>query len=166
MSEGVALLTLIHTAISLLGIASGGVVIAAMLRGRELPRWTALFLATTALTSVTGFFFPFTRLLPSHVVGVVSLGVLAVVLFARYGRARQRGWARVFVIGSVLALWLNVFVLVAQLFAKVPVLHALAPTQTEPPFGVAQVAVLAAFVAVSVQAVRRKRQPALESNVA
>lgn len=154
---GLAVLTATHTGISLAGIASGLVVLAAMLQGRDIPRWTVLFLATTVLTSVTGFFFPFTRLLPSHVVGIVSLVALAVVLWARYGRAEQGRWAAVFVIGSVLALWLNVFVLVAQLFAKVPPLHALAPTQTEPPFGIAQLIVLGIFIALGLRAVRRAR---------
>lgn len=154
---GLAVLTATHTGISLVGIASGLVVLAAMLQGRDIPRWTVLFLATTILTSVTGFFFPFTHLLPSHVVGSISLVVLAVVLWARYGRVEQGRWAAVFVIGSVLALWLNVFVLVAQLFAKVPPLHALAPTQTEPPFGVAQLIVLGIFIALGVRAVRRAR---------
>lgn len=158
--RGLAVLTLVHTAISLVGICSGLGVLALMLEGRDNPSWTALFLSTTALTSVTGFFFPFTHLLPSHVVGVISLVVLAVVLYARYGRAERGRWAQAFVIGSVLALWLNVFVLVAQLFAKVPALHALAPTQTEPPFGVTQVVVLALFVVLGFKATRRTRTAA------
>lgn len=83
--------------------------------------------------------------------------MVALVLWARYGRAEQGRWAMVFVVGSVLALWLNVFVLVAQLFAKVPPLHALAPTQTEPPFGVAQLGVLAVFVVLGFRALRRSR---------
>jgi hypothetical protein len=154
---GVAVLTLVHTAISIVGICSGLGVLALMIEGRDNPGWTAVFLTATVLTSVTGYFFPFTRLLPSHVVGAVSLVVLAVVLYARYVRAEQGRWAAVFVIGSVLALWLNVFVLVAQLFAKVPALHDLAPTQTEPPFGITQVVVLAVFVVLGRQAVRRAR---------
>jgi hypothetical protein len=154
---GVAVLTLVHTAISIVGICSGLGVLALMIEGRDNPGWTAVFLTTTVLTSVTGYFFPFTRLLPSHVVGAVSLVVLAVVLYARYVRAEQGRWASVFVIGSVLALWLNVFVLVAQLFAKVPALHDLAPTQTEPPFGITQLAVLAVFVVLGRRAVRRAR---------
>jgi hypothetical protein len=155
--RAVAVLTLVHTAISIVGICSGLGVLALILEGRDNPGWTAVFLATTVLTSVTGYFFPFTRLLPSHVVGAVSLVVLAVVLHARYGRAEQGRWATVFVIGSVLALWLNVFVLVAQVFAKVPALHDLAPTQTEPPFGVTQLAVLAVFVVLGLRAVKRAR---------
>jgi hypothetical protein len=154
---GVAALTLFHTAISLVGIFSGLGVLALMMEGRDRPSWTTVFLITTVLTSVTGYFFPFTRLLPSHVVGAVSLVVLAVVLYARYVRAEQGRWARVFVVGSVLALWLNVFVLVAQLFAKVPALHDLAPTQTEPPFGVTQLVVLAVFVMLGLRAMKRAR---------
>ncbi len=156
MGGGLAFLTVTHTAISLVGIASGLVVAAAFLQSRELPRWTLLFLATTVLSSVTGFFFPFRHLLPSHVVGLVSLGILTVVLWARYAGSGRGGGSAVFVVGSVIALWLNVFVLVAQLFAKVPALHALAPTQTEPPFGATQVVVLAAFIVLGVQAVRRR----------
>ena len=153
--SAVAILTLVHTAISVIGICSGLGVLALMLEGRDNPGWTRVFLVTTVLTSATGFLFPFTHLLPSHVVGVVSLVVLAVVLYARYARAEQGRWAQVFVIGSVLALWLNVFVLVAQLFAKVPALHDLAPTQSEPPFGITQLAVLAVFVVLGFKATRR-----------
>jgi hypothetical protein len=154
---GVAALTLVHTAISLVGIFSGLGVLALMMEGRDRPSWTTVFLITTVLTSVTGYFFPFTRLLPSHVVGAVSLVVLAVVLYARYVRAEQGRWAAVFVVGSVLALWLNVFVLVAQLFAKIPALQTLAPTQTEPPFGLTQLAVLAVFVVLGFRPLRRSR---------
>ena len=159
---GLAVLTLLHTAISIVGICSGLGVLALMIEGRDNPGWTAVFLTTTVLTSVTGYFFPFTRLLPSHVVGAVSLVVLAVVLYARYGRAEQGRWRTVFLVGSVLALWLNVFVLVAQLFAKVPALHDLAPTQSEPPFGITQLVVLAVFVVLGLRAVKRARAaPAL-----
>jgi hypothetical protein len=157
MSDGLVLLTQVHTAISLVGIASGLVVLRGIFRGEMLPRWTAVFLATTVLTSVSGYFFPFHRLLPSHVVGAVSLIVLAVVIWARYGRAMEGRWARVYVVGAVVALWLNVFVLVAQLFDKVPALHALAPTQSEPPFGIAQLLVLAIFVVLGMRALRTTR---------
>ncbi|HEY1335070.1 MAG TPA: hypothetical protein VGF31_12495 [Myxococcaceae bacterium] len=163
---GVALLTLVHTAISLVGIGSGLGVLALMLEGRDNPSWTGLFLITTVLTSATGYFFPFTRLLPSHVVGAVSLVVLAVVLYARYVRGEQGRWARVFVLGSVLALWLNVFVLIAQLFAKVPALQALAPTQSEPPFGITQLLVLAVFVVLGLRASRRSRTAGAAARVA
>ncbi len=157
MSEGVVLLTRLHTAISLIGIGSGLVVVWGLFRGQPLPRWTAVFLTTTIATSVTGYFFPFRDLLPSHIVGAVSLAVLAVVLWARYGRGAQGRWGQVYVVGAVLALWLNVFVLVAQLFNKVPALHELAPTQTEPPFGVAELVVFGIFVLIGVRALRSTR---------
>lgn len=160
MSEGVVLLTRLHTAISLIGIGSGLVVVWGLFRGQPLPRWTAVFLTTTIATSVTGYFFPFRELLPSHIVGAVSLAVLAVVLWARYGRGAQGRWGQVYVVGAVLALWLNVFVLVAQLFNKVPALHELAPTQTEPPFGVAELVAFATFVVIGVRALRSTRHTA------
>ncbi len=160
MGEGVVLLTRVHTAISLIGIGSGLVVVWGILRGQLLPRWTAVFLTTTIATSVTGYFFPFRELLPSHIVGAVSLAVLAVVLWARYGRGAQGRWGQVYVVGAVLALWLNVFVLVAQLFAKVPALHELAPTQTEPPFGVAELVVFGIFVLIGGRALRSTRHTA------
>ncbi len=149
--------TLFHVAISLVGIAAGLVVLAGMLRGRNPDGWTSVFLWTTVATSVTGFLFPFQRLLPSHVVGILSLLILAVAIPARY-RFRLRGaWRRVYAIGAVIALYFNVFVLVVQLFLKVPPLHALAPTQKEPPFAVAQGLVLVAFLVAGVAAVRRFR---------
>ena len=155
MSDAVRLLTQVHTAISLVGIASGAVWLWGVLRGLALPRWTGVFLVFTILTSVTGYFFPFHRLMPSHVVGAISLVVLAVVLWARYGQPLMGGWGRVFVVGGVAALYFNVFVLVAQLFDKVPALHELAPTQSEPPFGVAQLVVLVIFVGLGIAAFRR-----------
>jgi hypothetical protein len=164
--SAVAVLTLVHTAISLVGIGAGMGVLALMLEGRDSPRWTSLFLTTTVLTSASGFLFPFTHLLPSHVVGAVSLVVLAVVLYARYGRGEQGRWTVVYVVGSILALWLNVFVLIAQLFAKVPALHDLAPTQSEPPFGITQLVVLALFVWLCVRAVKATRSAGLAPGVA
>src|SRR5262245_16415804 len=124
---GTTTLSLVHALISLVGIGSGLVALAGWLAGSRLEGWSYLFLVTTLLTSVTGFFFPFTRLLPSHVVGVLSLIVLAVVVYARFARRLERGWRATFVSGSIVALYLNVFVLVVQLFAKVPALRAMAP---------------------------------------
>jgi hypothetical protein len=149
--------TLLHVVISLLGIGSGLVVLAGLLRDRRLDAWTAFFLATTVATSVTGFFFPFVKLLPSHVTGVISLLVLAVALVARYAMGLAGPWRRTYAISAVVALYLNVFVLVVQLFLKVPALHALAPTQAEPPFAVAQGLVLVAFVGLGTAAARRFR---------
>ena len=147
-----ATFTLIHVAISLIGIGSGLVVAIGLIRGARLDSWTVIFLATTVATSVTGYGFPFERLLPSHIVGGISLLVLAVAIFARYGRRLAGGWRRVYVIAAVAALYLNVFVLVVQLFRRVPALQALAPTQSEPPFGIAQLVVLALFVGLGAKA--------------
>ena len=155
LGMSLAAYTLLHVAISLIGIASGFVVMYGFLKGRPLNSWAAIFLTTTALTSITGFGFPFTHLLPSHKVGIVSLIVLAVTIPARYVYHLAGPWRRIYVIGSTVALYLNVFVLVVQSFMKVPALHALAPTQTEAPFAVAQLIVLAAFVVLGTFAVKR-----------
>src|SRR6266550_3854360 len=121
--------TLVHVVISLVGIGSGFVVLYGLLTGKRLDRWTAVFLATTVATSVTGFGFPVHKLLPSHVVGTISLVVLAIAIPARYSFHLAGPWRRVYVIGAVTALYLNVFVLIVQSFLKVPALKALAPTQ-------------------------------------
>ena len=152
-----ATFTLVHVLLSLAGIASGFVVLAGLLTGKRRDRSTALFLATTALTSLTGFGFPFDHLLPSHKVGIISLLVLAVTIPARYLFHMQGLWRAVYVIGSGLALYFNVFVLVVQSFMKVPALKALAPTQQEPPFLVAQLIVLAAFIWLTARATKRFR---------
>jgi hypothetical protein len=142
--------TLVHVAISLVGIASGLVVLFGLIGGRRLEGWTALFLATTVATSLTGFGFPFDHLLPSHIVGIISLVVLGVAIVARYPLALAGRWRRAYVACAVLALYLNVFVLVVQAFLKVPALRAMAPTQSEPSFVVTQSTVLVLFVALGV----------------
>jgi len=147
--------TLFHVALSLVGILSGFVVVGGFLTAKRSNGWTALFLTTTVLTSVTGFLFPFHRFLPSHAVGIVSLLVLAVTIPALYVFHLAGRWRRAYVIGSVIALYLNVFVLIAQFFMKVPVLKALAPTQSEPPFLGTQVVVMLIFVVTGVLAAKR-----------
>lgn len=149
-------LTLFHVAISLIGIASGlFVLFRGLLASRRLPGWTAVFLWTTLATSVTGFFFPFVQFLPSHAAGIVSLLVLAVAIPALYAFRLVGVWRGIYVAGAVFALYLNVFVLVVQLFDKVPALNAMAPTQKEPPFLIAQGATLLAFVALGILALKR-----------
>lgn len=138
--------TLFHVALSLLGIIAGLVVVGGMLAGRLLDTWTHLFLVTTILTNATGFGFPSTAVLPSHIVGGLSLVILAVSVVARYQKHLSGGWRTIFVVTAVAALYFNVFVLVVQLFAKTPALQELAPTQSEPPFAISQVAVLLIFV--------------------
>jgi len=146
--------TTLHVIISLIGIVAGLVVLLGMLGGRQFGSLTAIFLATTVLTSATGFLFPFNKLLPSHVVGIISLGVLAIALLALYGLHLAGVWRWIYVAAAVLALYLNVFVGVVQAFQKLAFLQPFAPTQTEAPFIVAQVLVLAIFAALGVLAVR------------
>lgn len=149
--------TLVHVLISLAGIGSGLIVVYGLLAGRRFDRWTAFFLITTVATSVTGFFFPFHKLLPSHVVGIISLSVLAVAIVARYTFHLAGAWRRVYVVSAIVALYLNVFVLIAQAFEKVPALKALAPTQKEPPFLITQLVVLIVFVLLTIRAAKRFR---------
>ena len=150
-----ATFTLFHVVISLVGIASGLIVVYGLLTGKRLDTWTAIFLIFTVLTSATGFLFPFTHLLPSHIVGLISLVVLAFAILARYVLHLNGAWRLAYVISAMLALYLNVFVLVAQLFLKVPALKALAPTGKEPPFLIAQLTVMAVFVVLTVLAAKR-----------
>jgi hypothetical protein len=151
-----SLLVLLHTLISLVGIATGLVVLFfGFLAGQEVARWTTWFLISTALTSLTGFVLPATHFMPSHAVAILSLLLLAVAFFALYSKHLSGGWRRTYVITAVIALYLNVFVLVAQLFNKVPALKELAPTETEGPFKGAQAVVLLAFVVLGARAAIR-----------
>jgi hypothetical protein len=149
--------TEVHVVISLIGISSGIIVLAGMLGTHRFAGWTVLFLATTVLTSLTGFFFPFTHVTPAHVVGVISLVVLAVAILALYVYHLAGPWRWLYVAGATLALYLNVFVGVVQAFQKLPFLTRLAPTQSEPPFLVAQLAVLVIFGTLGILAARRFR---------
>jgi len=147
--------TFLHVLISLVGIGSGLVVMFGFLTGKRFDGLTAVFLITTVLTSVSGFGFPFDHLLPSHIVGIISLVILAVAIPARYLFQLAGSWRWIYVIGATTALYLNVFVLVVQSFMKVPALKALAPTQTEPPFLVAQSVVLVVYLGLTVLATKR-----------
>lgn len=151
------LYTLIHLLISLVALGAGFVVIGGMLAGRIFPRWNALFLAATIATSVTGFGFPFEKFLPSHGVAIVSLAVLAVAVWAYYGKRLAGRRRTIYVFAAVMAQYLNFFVLIAQLFLRVPALIALAPTQSEPPFAATQLVVLAAFVVVGLMTLKSFR---------
>jgi len=157
MIFGMPPLTFVHTLLSLIGILAGLIVLNGLLGSKRLPGWTLLFLATTIATSATGFLLPADHLLPSHIVGIISLVVLAIALLALYTRKLAGAWRAVYVVTAVLALYLNVFVLVAQLFLKVPALHALAPNGSEPPFAIAQGIVLVVFLIAGVLAVKRFR---------
>ncbi|MFY9681737.1 MAG: hypothetical protein WA416_17215 [Candidatus Sulfotelmatobacter sp.] len=152
-----ATFTLVHVLLSLVGIASGLLVVYGMLRAKRFDGATAIFLVTTALTSLTGFLFPVEHILPSHVLGVISLVALAIAIPARYALRLAGAWRAIYVVSAVLALYLNVFVLVAQIFMKVPAAHALAPTGKEPPFLIAQVVVMVIFVVLGIFAVKKFR---------
>src|SRR5271167_4469369 len=130
---GMSAFTLFHVALSLLGILSGLIVLFGLLTAKRLDGWTSVFLSTTVLTSVTGFFFPFHKLLPSHILGVISLVLLPIAIYARYGKKLAGAWNPIYSVTAVLAQYVNFFVLIFQLFLKVPALHALAPTQSETP---------------------------------
>jgi len=146
--------TLIHVILSLVGILAGAIVLLGMLASKRPNAWTKIFLATTVLTSVTGFGFPGDQILPSHIVGVISLVVLAIAIVARYLYRLDGKWRWIYVAGVVVSLYFNVFVGVVQAFGKLPFLSALAPTQSEPPFVVTQVVVLLIFVGLGIAALR------------
>jgi hypothetical protein len=150
--------TIIHVAISLVAIASGFIVVFGLISAKRLDGWTAFFLATTILTSVTGFGFPIVGVTPGIVLGVISLVVLALALYARYARHLAGIWRPIFVITAVIALYLNFFVLIVQSFQKVPALKALAPTQSELPFAIAQLVALGAFINLGYLATTRFRE--------
>ena len=153
---------LVHVIISLVGIAAGFIVMFGMLGSNRMPGLTALFLLLTILTSATGFLIPplvSEKLLPSHMIGVLSLILLAIACYALYGQKLSGSWRWIYVLTALLAQYFNVFVLVIQSFLKVGPLHALAPSvpPSEPPFAIAQGIVLVFFIIVIVGAVRRFR---------
>ena len=152
-----ATFTLVHVVISLVGIASGFIVLIGLFSSNRMSGMTALFLLTTILTSATGFLFPFTELLPSHIIAIISLVLLAIACIALYGMKLLGRWRPIYVVTAMVSLYLNVFVLVTQAFLKVPALHALAPSvpPSEPPFAVVQGIVLVLFVLATIRAVRR-----------
>ena len=155
LGMSISTFTLVHIVLSLTGIASGIIVLLGMLDAKRLGGWTMLFLATTVLTCVSGFFFPSDYVLPSHIVGIITLVALAAAVLAIYTYRLAGSWRWIYVIGAVVALYLNVFVGVVQAFLKLPFLQPLAPTQSEPPFLIAQLVVMAIFIVLGFLAVRR-----------
>jgi hypothetical protein len=147
--------TLFHVAISLIGVLSGLVVLYGMLNANRMSAMTMVFLVTTVLTSVTGFFFHRAHILPSHIVGIISLVLLAGAIAALYAFHLKGAWRPVYVITAVTSLYLNVFVLIIQMFLKIPMLHALAPKGSEPPFAAVQGIVLIGFIVLGYLSVRR-----------
>lgn len=160
MTTALASLTAAHVAISLIGLGSGFVLIAGLIRGKLPERASALFLATTIATSLSGFLFPIHQMTPGLVIGVISLVLLAFTVVARYFRALTGHWRPTFVITAIVAQYLNFLVLVVQLFLKVPALNALAPSQAEAPFVIAQLVTLVAFVLLGIFATRGFQQTA------
>lgn len=156
-------LTIFHVVLSLVAIGSGFVVAYGLLTSKLSSSVTKLFLITMAATSITGFFFPFHGFTPGQAVGILSLIVLLFAFLAIYRYHLAGGWRRTFTISAVLALYLNVFVLIVQLFRKVPALMALAPTQSEPPFQVTQLAALLICVAIGIRAATKNSQRAIRA---
>jgi len=157
LGMSLATFTALHVAISLIAIASGFVVVFGMMASRSLPAVTTTFMVTTALTSITGFMFPFKGVTPGIVLGVLSIVTLAIAAIARYARHLGGVWRGTWVITAAIALYFNFFVLIVQSFEKVPALHALAPTQSEGPFKIAQSVTLLVFIAITVLAFRKFR---------
>src|ERR1700720_1609521 len=161
MILGMSLSTFVtaHVIISLIGIVAGIIVMFGLLGSNKMPGLTAIFLLFTILTSATGFLFPFEKLLPSHMVGILSLVLLAIACFSLYVMKLAGPWRWIYVVTAMTSLYLNIFVLVIQAFLKVPALHALAPSvpPSEPPFAILQGIVLVFFVIVIIGAIRRFR---------
>lgn len=152
MILGMTPYTLFHVLLSLIGIFTGFIAVFGMIAGKRLDGLTAIFLTTTALTSITGFFFPFHGVTPGIIVGIVSLVILAAAIPARYVKHLAGAWRKIYAVTASIALYLNVFVLIAQLFMKVPALHAVAPNGNEPPFLISQVVVMAIFIVLTIAA--------------
>jgi hypothetical protein len=163
MLSGMTPFTISHVVLSLVGIFSRFVVVFCLLTSRLLDGWTSLFLVTTVLTSVTGFLFPVHHFMPSHVFGILSLIVLVIAIFVRYRRHLAGAWRRSCVISSMIALYLNVFILIVQLYEKVPALKVIAPTQSEAPFKVTQLTTLRLFIVLGILAAIRFRNEELRT---
>ena len=157
MIFGMPTYTFVHTALSLVALVAGFVVLSGLFRSERLAGWTMLFLAAILLTDATALGFPFTKFLPSHGVTIVSLVILAVTALALYVLRLRGAWRWIYAVGAVLTLYLDVFVAIAQSFGKIPALHALAPTGSEPPFLIAELAGMALFVVLAIVAVIRFR---------
>jgi hypothetical protein len=149
--------TILHVVLSLVAIVTGFIVVIGMIDGKRLPVWTALFLLTTVLTTATGFIFPFGGVTPGIVIGVLSSVLLVCALFGLYIRRLTQAWRWIYAVTAVAALYLNVFISIVQAFQKITFFQALAPTQSEPPFLIAQAVALAIVTVLGVVAVMRFR---------
>ena len=149
--------TIIHTLISLVAILTGFVVLFGLLTGNRIDAWTKWFLISAVATTVTGFFFPFHGITPAIKLGIISSVVLVITIYARYAKHLAGAWRWIYVVGASVTLYFNVFVGIVQSFEKIPALKAMAPTQSEPPFKLTQLVVLALFVILTLVAVIRFR---------
>ena len=161
--SGLAAFTAFHVLLSLVGIGTGFIAVFGLIGGRWLNLWMKIFLVTTILTSVTGFLFPFKGITPGIVIGIISLVALAISLYAVRVKKLAGGWRSAFVVTAVVAQYLNFFVLIVQLFEKVPALHALAPTGSEGPFKAAQITALILFVVLGFLATKNFRHAQLQT---
>ena len=157
LGMSLAAYTILHVLISLIAIGTGFIVLFGLLNGKLPSPWNTVFLVTTILTSLTGFGFPNTRLTPGIVLGILSVIVLAIAVLALYTFRLNGAWRRTYAITAMIALYFNVFVLIAQLFEHVPALHALAPTGTEGPFKIAQLLLLILFIVLITAAAKKFR---------
>lgn len=155
LGMSIAMFTTIHVILSLIGIGAGFVVLFEMIQGKYSGTWTTIFLSTTILTSLTGFPIPPFGLDPPRIVGILSLAFLAIAVAALYHFHFVNRWRWIYVVTSTAALYLNCFVAVVQTFQKIPFINVLAPTQSEPPFAIAQFAVLAILITLGALAVKR-----------
>ena len=155
MSNGLLIYTLFHVALSIVMLVAGIVVVNGLLRGRDTGRWIPVFLVFTFATNASGFAFPFVKLLPSHITGIIALVLLAAMLLAKYAFALAGFWRGVWAGGLVFSLFFDVFVLVAQAFGKILALGGLAPIASVPPFVITELVVLAVFIFLAVKAIRR-----------
>lgn len=155
MSVALDLLTVLHVGLSLVGLGAGFVVLRGFLTSERFDRATLIFLLTTIATSLTGFLFPFHGFTPALATGIISLLILPIAVYARYGRQMRGHWRWAYLLAATGALYLNTFVFIAQIFLKFPALRALTPNQNEPPFVVAQGVVFLAFIAMTIAALKR-----------
>lgn len=158
-----SILTGFHVLLSLIGIFAGIPFTWGLLSAKQSSLWTSTFLGFTAATSITGFFFPVHEFLPSHAIGILSLIMLALSYAALYRFSLAGGWRATYVVTALLAFYFNCFVLVVQLFKHVPSLATLAPTQSEPPFKLAQLSLLIVFLGIGVLSLVRFRQPRVQT---
>jgi hypothetical protein len=159
LGMSLATFTILHVILSLIGIGSGFIVLFGLINGKLLSPWNVMFLVTTILTSLTGFAFPNTKVTPGIVLGILSVIVLAIAVLALYVFNLKGAWRRTYAITAMIALYFNVFVLIAQTFEHVPAFHALAPTGTETPFKVAQTLLLILFIVLTTAAAKKFRTP-------